>query len=122
MRKHDALAQICPLVCLPNRTTAEALELRQSSATLPAFKLGSLRTKAHAFSQALRRDIALAHIDPFIPPPAFTPGESLFSEARQLTADVVEHAGDSSALCQQALCALSEVFRFRNLYSLFSGT
>lgn len=102
-----------------NRIRAEAQELHQSSAPLPALEF--LRTKAHAFSQALRRDIALAHIDPFIPPPAFTPVESLFSEARQLTADVVEHAGDSSALCQQALCALSEVFRFRNLYSLFAG-
>lgn len=102
-----------------NRIRAEAQGLQQSSAPLPALEF--LRTKAHAFSQALRRDIALAHIDPFIPPPAFTPVESLFSEARQLTADVVEHAGDSSALCQQALCALSEVFRFRNLYSLFAG-
>jgi hypothetical protein len=103
-----------------NRIRAEALELQQSSASLPALEF--LRINAHVFSQALRRDIALAHIDPFIPPRAFTLGESLFSEARQSTVDVVEYAGDSSALCQLALCALSEVFRFRNLYSLFSGT
>ncbi|KAG1884881.1 hypothetical protein F4604DRAFT_1918544 [Suillus subluteus] len=28
--------------------------------------------------------------------------------------------GDSSAICQHALCALSDVYRFHNLYSLFS--
>ncbi|KAG2361697.1 hypothetical protein BDR07DRAFT_1461296 [Suillus spraguei] len=102
-----------------NRIRAEAQELQQSSALLPALEF--LRIKAHAFSQALRRDIALAHIDPFIPPRVFTSGESLLSESRKPTADVVKHAGDLSALCQQALCALSDVFRFHNLYSLFSG-
>ncbi|KAG1885022.1 hypothetical protein F4604DRAFT_1729088 [Suillus subluteus] len=101
-----------------NRIRAEAQELQQSSASLSALEF--LRTKAHAFSQALRRDIALAHIDPFIPPRALTSGESLLSGPRQSTADVVKHAGDSSAICQQALCALSDVFRFHNLYSLFS--
>ncbi|KAG2342192.1 hypothetical protein BDR05DRAFT_1060484 [Suillus weaverae] len=101
-----------------NRIRAEALELQQSCASLPALEF--LRIKAHAFSQALRRDIALAHIDPFIPPRRCSSEESLFPEPRQLTADVVKHAGDSSALCQQALCALSGVFRFHNLYSLFS--
>ncbi|KAG2037796.1 hypothetical protein BDR03DRAFT_919410 [Suillus americanus] len=101
-----------------NRIRAEALELQQSSASLPALEF--LRTKTHAFSQALRRDIALAHIDPFIPPRALSSGESPPSGPRQSTANVVKHAGDSSAICQQALCALSDVFRFHNLYSLFS--
>ncbi|KAG1774913.1 hypothetical protein EV702DRAFT_475118 [Suillus placidus] len=101
-----------------NRIRAEALELQQSCASLPALEF--LRINAHTFSQALRRDIALAHIDPFIPPRTCSSGESLFSGHRQSTADVVKHAGDSSALCQQALCALSDVFRFHNLYSLFS--
>ncbi|KAG1822874.1 uncharacterized protein BJ212DRAFT_1477283 [Suillus subaureus] len=103
-----------------NRIRAEAQELQQSSASLPA--LESLRAKAPGFSQALRRDLALAHIDPFIPPRALTSGESLLSGPRQSTADVVKHAGDSSAICQQALCALSDIFRFHNLYSLFSGS
>jgi hypothetical protein len=103
-----------------NRIRAEALELQRNSDPLPALEF--LRTKAHAFSQALKRDIALAHIDPFIPPRTLTSGESIFTEPRQSTADVVRHAGDSSALCQQALCALSDVFRFHSLFSLFSGT
>ncbi|KAG1748753.1 hypothetical protein EDB19DRAFT_1683495 [Suillus lakei] len=102
-----------------NRIRAEAQELQQSSASLPALEF--LRINAHAFSQALRRDIALAHVDPFVPPRTFTPGEPLLSEPRQSTADVAKYAGDSSALCQQALCALSAIFRFHNLYSLFFG-
>ncbi|KAG2151294.1 hypothetical protein DEU56DRAFT_777115 [Suillus clintonianus] len=102
-----------------NRIRAEAQKLQQSSASLPALEF--LRMKTHALSQALRRDISLAHIDPFVLPRIFTPGESTPSVPRQSNADVVKHAGDSSALCQQALCALSVVFRFHHLYSLFSG-
>ncbi|KAG0704225.1 hypothetical protein DFH29DRAFT_912381 [Suillus ampliporus] len=101
-----------------NRIRAEAQELQRSSTSLSALEL--LRIKAHAFSQALRRDITLAHIDPFAATRTFASGESLLSGPRQSTADVVKHAGDSSALCQQALCALAAVFRFPNLHSLFS--
>ncbi|KAG2155936.1 uncharacterized protein EDB93DRAFT_1128913 [Suillus bovinus] len=103
-----------------NRIRAEAQELQQSSALLPALEF--FRPKAHAFSQALKRDIALAHLDPFIPPRAINSGESSISETRQSTAGVVNYAGESSALCQQALCALSDIFRFHNLYSLFSDS
>jgi len=104
-----------------NRIRAKAHELQQSSSTLPA--LQCLHLNARAFSQALRRDISIAHIDPFVSiSPTFTPGESLLSGPRESTADVVKHAGNMSVLCQQALCALSAIFRFPALYSLFSGT
>lgn len=104
-----------------NRIRAEALELQQTSTSLPALEY--LHVNAHAFSQALRRDIAIAHIDPFATPtPTFTPGDSLLSGPRQSTVDVVNYAGVMSALCQQALCALSALFRFPALHSLFSGT
>ncbi|OAX38765.1 hypothetical protein K503DRAFT_740676 [Rhizopogon vinicolor AM-OR11-026] len=103
-----------------NRIRAEARELQQTATSLPA--LECLHMNSHSFSQALKRDIAIAHIDPFVfPTPNFTPGDSLLSGPRQSTVDVVKHAGDMSALCQQALCALSAVFRFPALYSLFSG-
>ncbi|OJA17203.1 hypothetical protein AZE42_00201 [Rhizopogon vesiculosus] len=103
-----------------NRIRAEAQELQQTATSLPA--LESLHMNSHSFSQALRRDISIAHIDPFaLPTPTFTPGDSLLSGPRKSTVDVVKHAGDMSALCQQALCALSAVFRFPALYSLFSG-
>lgn len=103
-----------------NRIRAEAQELQQTATLPPALRC--LRMSARAFSQALRRDIAIAHIDPFVSlSPTFTLTESLLSGPRQSTVDVVKHAGNMSALCQQALRALSAICRFPALYSLFSG-
>lgn len=77
-----------------NRIKAEALELQQSSASLPALEF--LR------SQASRYGIALTHIDLFIPPRAFILRKSLSSHAQQSnTSDVVKYVEEESKLVER---------------------
>lgn len=98
-----------------NRIRSQGHLLRLSDTHLTA--LAFLKIHKDIFVRALRRDVFLAHIDPF----SF--GETSFESGIHPNIDTVtkQYAADSSSLCHHALCALTTIFRFPAFQSVFSG-
>ncbi|KAF8551674.1 hypothetical protein OG21DRAFT_1605154 [Imleria badia] len=91
-----------------NRIRAESHTLQACHTPPPA--LASLRTHKVAFIRALRRDVRLAHFDPFSRPSLHV----------NINSDTKQYARDSSALCHHALCVLTTIFRFPAIHIAFS--
>ena len=93
--------------------------LSVSDTLLPA--LAFLRTRKDDFVCALRRDVRLAHTDPF--PALFPPDDIRFEPGIHLNISIpaMQYARDSSSLCHHALCALTTIFRFPAFFSILSG-
>jgi len=106
-----------------NRVRAQS-HLLQDCDTLPP-ALDPLRIHKDAFVRALRRDVRLAHIDPFsnLSRPRSSLGEILFGSNIHLNIkiDTKQYARDSSLLCHHALCTLASIFRFPAFHFAFPG-
>lgn len=100
-----------------NRVRFQSHILESCDALLPA--LAPLSLHKDNFVRALRRDIRLAHVDPFSTPSRPSLDESVFHI--NIKIDTKQYARDSSALCHHAICALTTIFRFPVFYLAFSG-
>ncbi|KAH7919238.1 hypothetical protein BV22DRAFT_1075479 [Leucogyrophana mollusca] len=104
-----------------NRVRALGEQPLDGRCSIPALQYLELRTVS--LTQALRRDIQLAHVDPF----SFESHQHTFPQADSLTStqditpDAIQRARDMSSLCLYALCALSVIVRFPVLYAMFSS-
>lgn len=92
-----------------NRIRAESHRLQACDFLPPA--LDPLRIHKDGFIRALRRDVRLAHFDPFSRPSL---GELIHTDAKQ-------YARDSSSLCHHALCVLATILRFPVFHIAFPG-
>lgn len=106
-----------------NRVRAQSHLLQDCDTLLPA--LDPLRIHKDDFVRALRRDVRLAHIDPFsnLSHTRSSLDEILFGSSIYLNIGIntKQYARDSSLLCHHALCALATIFRFPAFHSAFPG-
>jgi hypothetical protein len=106
-----------------NRVRSQSQLLETCDTLLPAFD--PLRIHKDGFFRALRRDVRLAHIDPFstLSRPRSSLDEVLFGSSSHLNvkAETKQYARDSSSLCHHALCALTTIFRFPAFHFAFPG-
>ena len=103
-----------------NRVRSQRQLLEACDALLPA--LDPLRVHKDSFIRALRRDVRLAHTDPFST--SSRPRSSLdeiSSIHLNIRIETKQYARDSSLLCHHALCALTTIFRFPAFHFAFSG-
>jgi hypothetical protein len=106
-----------------SRIRSQSQVLQDCNKRLPS--LDCLRIHKDIFIRALRRDVCVAHINPFS---AFSRSPLSSDEAMSggsihanISIDAKQHAKNSSSLCVHALCALATVFRFPALHYLFTG-
>ncbi|KAG6377109.1 hypothetical protein JVT61DRAFT_1160 [Boletus reticuloceps] len=104
-------------VTFVNRVRSQSQLLEAGDTSLPA--LAPLGVHKDNFVRALKRDVRLAHFDPFSTlshPPASLDETSIHLNIK---IDTRRYARDSSSLCHHALCALTTIFRFPVLYIAF---
>lgn len=105
-----------------NRVRSQSQLLEDCDTLLPA--LDPLRIHKDSFIRALRRDVRLAHIDPFstLSRPRSSLDEILFGgSSLNIKAETKQYARDSSSLCHHALCALATIFRLPAFHFAFPG-
>ncbi|KIN99597.1 hypothetical protein M404DRAFT_30266 [Pisolithus tinctorius Marx 270] len=107
---------------LSGRLKSQSQALQEPATSFPAFECITLNRKD--LFEAFRRDIGLAHIDPFSAdhPPRRAPKDLFLSDTRsaEIGSIQIQCARDFSSLCNYALSTLAVIFKFPSLSSLFT--
>lgn len=107
---------------LSGRLKSQSQALQEPATSFPAFECITLNR--NDLFEAFRRDIGLAHIDPFSAdhPPRRPPKDLFLSDTRsaEIGSIQIQCARDFSCLCNYALSTLAVIFKFPSLSSLFT--
>ncbi|KAI6039331.1 hypothetical protein EDC04DRAFT_3009874 [Pisolithus marmoratus] len=109
---------------LSRRLKSQSQALQESATSFSAFEC--ITSNRKDLFEAFRRDIGLAHIDPFSTdqPRRDAPRDLFlsFTHSADIGSIQIQRARDFSCLCNHALSTLAVIFKFPSLFSLFTIT